>query len=95
MVDVVEVVEVTGGVGGAGGAGVCAEAMLAVNSMTPKKVKLVRLRLMVFIYILSYYAVIDGDCWVELTRLYLMIGPVIRIFIRFLIGLWRRLLVRC
>ena len=40
----------------------CAEAMLAVNSITPKKVRLLRLRIAFFIWILSYFAVLDGSC---------------------------------
>ena len=44
---------------------VCAEAMLAANSITPKKVRLLRLRIVFFIWILSYYAVMDGGCWLN------------------------------
>ena len=49
------------------GAAVCAEAMLAVNSITPKKVRLLRLRIAFFIWILSYFAILDGGWGVELT----------------------------
>ena len=49
VVVVVEVVE---------GAVVCADAMLAVKSITPKKVRLLRLRMLFFIFMLFYYAVI-------------------------------------
>ena len=49
---VVVVVEVL-----AQGAAVCARAMLAVNSITPKKVRPLRLRIVFFISILSCYAV--------------------------------------
>jgi len=48
------------------GTDVCAKALLAaVNSITPKKVRLIRLRILFFIWILSSYAVLDGGCWLN------------------------------
>ena len=42
-------------------AAVCAMAMFAVNSIAPKKVRLLRLQIVFFIWKLSYNAVMDGS----------------------------------